>query len=1842
MNHEEEEKEEDAQSSSSPGQISDTSDSADFVTAHNEGLVEDRPSSKMDEPSMDPIQNQQDDDNEAVFPILQVVTNNQPVEEEIVFEHPSQAEAPVWRKGPTESDVSTVMTSLPAGDSEIQPPSTPHDHQNSEGGETNDAILPLRSATGQEQEQHEDEHGGENCPQDEQNDSKEQGNQQGHESIQGPAETTRRIIVANDTTATSNTEMDSAPAVASTMVVESSSSLSLASVTIRRRSLLRHSNSSLQQDSQPDDANEPKDASADESGQVQVPVSAAKEDRQGHPDLVRDEPALGNEQDDEGQDDETGGPPRSLMLWPAPRQLSRRQSHLLVQENQHQHIQDSSDLRSSFGRRSASSPGMMVLVPPSSVTSSLTRSSWNATHHSLPFPTHGPLTSQSSMGSASRMSPEVTLVRSSLELQAQSKLASAFTSINKLKFEKLGLVGRHAETQVLQNCLHRLVGRALVDPPHNTKESSSSSSSVASPNRSSLRSSTSSQGGMSVNVASVSSGFNPYPVLTSQRKEVVLIGGPSGTGKSSLTNTLKETVVHRMGGILVRGKYDIQLKEQPLSGIGLACNELCREILYFRQTPSLPTSSTQPSLTSGASGTRRWGKHKNPTASAAAAEAMVRSIRTELVSCLDKPLLDVLEHIIPLLHVVLANPSCSDQLTGTIMETTPPKSEGTKLPEKEPRSDGDSSSASKQGPSATPPANHGFREIKRLMSRHLFHKLPSTTTTMDSSDHPTQSQQQLHRQPNQSSPITETSTKVGRHRRTQLFTRSSSEWVQSSHQKSSQTPVQAQPDSVSRPARRNSQIITRSDSTPSSNQGSARRASLPVVPSAARMDRDRAEDDMGQRRRPSRTFVPAELSFRNDPKTKAASSKRAGRMSDTNDGLSPRRTTRRGQPRRSSIKQIVQQRVGNFQRHLRAAVDDSSSSWSYSHGSPLPTNTFPPKRLEIDASQLKQLVQYAVRTFLQIFAARLGPVVIVLDDLQWADQSSLDMIKAIAGDKTIPNLMLIGCFRSDEVDAIHPLTQTIQTLRIEAANVHSTPDEFSSSSNNSGTTGNTKEYNLTELSVGNLPLPAVTELIVELLSVSSEKAQGLANICYKRTLGNVFFIKEFLILLHEMNILEFNIGNFQWTWSEEKVEQETAATFNVVSMIKVKIDKYPDGMVLFLSVAACLGSTFDITTVELLWGHLGEKYEGTSESVEDLLEVALREMLVEGVGDSSYRFIHDKVQETAMLLMPDDEYRGFRSDVGRCLYENLPDEDLESMLFVVADLLNNGMYEGMEMAELNASAAEKARELSAFHSAVHYVEKGIMSLNRTDTWKEHPYLTLLLYSIGAEVEKCAGNNDKSDWYCNQVRKQDHISILGKMRVNNIVVERLYSDGKYDELWSICLDTLDQLGCSLPRMRKCQKLWASWSMQQTKRFYLPVAKDVQDMPIIQDVMKSEAIAFMIKAASFCLGSKNKALYILLCCKCVRWTKRYGLTTHTASSFASFANVLMHEYGDWRTAIKIAEISLGIENRLGSNYTKSSTLHKINTFVLGWVKPLRTCRANYLEAYRVGMLSGNIGAVGMAILFFLICEFFSGGNKLVGLEQDLRNYIPQLEKLQLHTYVLGLRLLWQKVLNLMGAPYNPQTTGLTGTAMHGIDIERHPFIFNTVGRHHICNLCAYFAEYEKGAEIALEMGDVFYKTWSGAAYYGFEPFSRALCLYVRAAETGQAKYRNAARKARSRIAQWVRSGALNLVHELFLLDAEEAALRRNDKQAKQAYKQAIAASVRGGFLQDAGLANERYATFLRSVHALSDASFFMNEAMKYYAEWGATRKVQVLYETHTDLLQDYGLPNTLQPPFTSNPS
>ena len=854
------------------------------------------------------------------------------------------------------------------------------------------------------------------------------------------------------------------------------------------------------------------------------------------------------------------------------------------------------------------------------------------------------------------------------------------------------------------------------------------------------------------------------------------------------------------------------------------------------------------------------------------------------------------------------------------------------------------------------------------------------------------------------------------------------------------------------------------------------------------------------------------------------------------------------------------------------------------------------------------VLELSFRRLLRALCSKLKATIMLVDDLQWADASSLGLIKSILEDEEISNLMLIGCFRVDEVGPNHILSKTVQNLREEPSS--------------------RELCKISEIVLQNLSFKATQGYIVELLSVSDlsdyDSAEGLASICQKRTLGNAFFLRVFLATLHDMGLLEFNVGTFKWKWDAAKIEQETAATDNVISLLRLKMNTFSEGMLLLIQIASCLGNVFKKSSLGTVWEYFSDTKitESKKTDISELIDLALDEMLFEVVGECLYRFVHDKIQEAAASLVPRGERQAFQHNIGRCLLDSLSlDEDqFDTMFFVVVDLLNSGAKSmDPEMATLNLKAAERSMELSAYATAARYVECGISNMSGLEMWEEYFCLSLQLFSTGAEAEFCNGDKQKSIWYCEQVRTQPGASPWDKVRVYKVLMENSTTD--MGETWDIVVEIFEQICFVYPRNRTLQRLKAATYLQSTKKYYLTEKEEVDNLPFITDFSIRETIGLLVKAGAVALEAQEKAIYILVWCYCIRLTKKYGLTEYTAPAFASFANVIMHENGDWDTAVKMADVAWAIQNRLDSNYTKTSTFHRTNVFVYGWIRPIRGLMGALTETYKLGMLSGNIEAGMMSCFARIPCQFYSG-SPLERVKEDALIYLPQIKK-HLNLLTPWTVLILQTVMNLTGDSLNPHPTKLIGSAITATelnDIRNLPNGQLLFVKFYLCFLCAIFGVYDEGAQLAMEMGDSFYRKWSGTACWGFEPFPRGLCLYAHARETKMKKFLVEARKVRSNLRQWVEKGAINLAHQLFILDAEDAAIKGKEAKTKALYTKAIKASARGGFLNDRALASERYGMFLLEIGQPSDGMYHINESIRFYGEWGANQKVLLLREKH----------------------
>eukprot|EP00978_Attheya_sp_CCMP212_P020354 scaffold58147_cov60-Attheya_sp.AAC.4 len=482
-----------------------------------------------------------------------------------------------------------------------------------------------------------------------------------------------------------------------------------------------------------------------------------------------------------------------------------------------------------------------------------------------------------------------------------------------------------------------------------------------------------------------------------------------------------------------------------------------------------------------------------------------------------------------------------------------------------------------------------------------------------------------------------------------------------------------------------------------------------------------------------------------------------------------------------------------------------------------------------DDGYTKEGINYAFRKFLRvvsIVSTHFKPLVIVLDDLQWGDAASFELLETLITDRENPQIMVIGCYQSNEVDDAHFLSKTICDLHERKAN---------------------DGFRITDIYVGNLDVPSVNQIIIELLSVDSDDSSiDLAEICHKRTLGNAFHLMAFLSMLEEEGMLGFNLGLFLWIWDISEIEEETAAAANVVDLMKDKMNKQTGEVFNLLQLASCLGSSFDEKLLFVAWEGLGKTRHrlGSSDDDEDekvckrdglkqLLGQAIDEAFLEAHSESHYRWVHDNIQEAAMSLVAEEKMQEFQLSIGEILLRELSKTELRAAIFVVANLLNAkevcDLDKRTKIAELNLDAAEKAKELSAFESAAKYVGKGI-GLLPADTWTSQKELSLKMYSICAEAHYSLGNVAETQKYCDEVLHQDKIPILDKMRVYHCMVMTMGNGGRAREALKLSFDILSQLKCKFPRNSASQMITAFYWLSKTK---VPSKDEIAELPLMTD-------------------------------------------------------------------------------------------------------------------------------------------------------------------------------------------------------------------------------------------------------------------------------------------------------------------------------------------------------------------------------------------------------------------------
>jgi predicted ATPase len=600
--------------------------------------------------------------------------------------------------------------------------------------------------------------------------------------------------------------------------------------------------------------------------------------------------------------------------------------------------------------------------------------------------------------------------------------------------------------------------------------------------------------------------------------------------------------------------------------------------------------------------------------------------------------------------------------------------------------------------------------------------------------------------------------------------------------------------------------------------------------------------------------------------------------------------------------------------------------------------------VEMSLAESRNQFNFAFLRFIRTISYQFLPLVFVLDNLQWADGASLALIDVLLTDSSTSRLMVVGIYRTNEVDKTHISYRTIEDLQQKTRD---------------------KCFEMTQLEIGNLEPDAVHSIILELLASGNDsQTRSLAEICHKKTLGNPFSVLQYLANLIECRMLRFNFGTVSWTWDEKEIEVSTSACDNVVDLLKARMEELSTNFIDVLKLASCLGSTFEVDTLKLIRDKTSMR--SSRQDHDHALMASLEAFEAAGyilksaatTAHLSYRWVNDITQEAALSLIPETERGTIAARIGVIILKHCKNKGLGSKIFLVLNLLNQAddklldYNKRLDLARLNYRASQKAVSLSAFESAADYATRGIRLLSK-NAWVDHYEFTLLIYTTGAQAEGFIGNVDTMQHYCQQVLLQEERPIEDKLGVYNTLIDSAVNQGLLDDARDLLITVLKKFHCPFPKNSALVGLELVSNIVHIKASAKTL--DASKLSLLNDRTKLEVMKLVDKL-NLVLNRLQDDRMPLTVFRSVNWTIRYGVCDLSSVAFARAGLIFTGLLSDLQGGTKFGQQALALIETSKSQSSKGRTLFLVHSFVFPWTKPARSLLKPLQRSYDVGLQTG----------------------------------------------------------------------------------------------------------------------------------------------------------------------------------------------------------------------------------------------------------------------------------------------
>ena len=853
---------------------------------------------------------------------------------------------------------------------------------------------------------------------------------------------------------------------------------------------------------------------------------------------------------------------------------------------------------------------------------------------------------------------------------------------------------------------------------------------------------------------------------------------------------------------------------------------------------------------------------------------------------------------------------------------------------------------------------------------------------------------------------------------------------------------------------------------------------------------------------------------------------------------------------------------------------------------------------DLPPHEAKHRLQMVIRQFLGAFARAEHPLVLFLDDVQWLDAATLDLLERLITHAEARYLLLVAAYRDNEVTPTHPLVRTLETIRSTGARVH-------------------------DIVLAPLDLKDVSRLIADALHCDTSRAEPVAHLVHEKTGGNPFFAIQFFTALGEEGLVTFDPVPIVWRWDVDRIRAK-GYTDNVVEFMVGKLKRLPERTQDALKPLACLGDSGDAATLSLV-----------SRDTEGNIHAALWEAVRAGVvffRDGIFQFSHDRIQQAAYSLIPDDDRAGIHVSIGRAMQAILSAADFDERLFDVANQFERGAmllvdeHEKVQVATIHLRAGRKAKASAAYSAACRYLAAGMALLDEA-CWASCYELTFRLSVERAECEFLTGNFETADELID-VLLQRGASNVDRADAIHLKIQLHEVKGEYPDAVDAARRCLHWFGIDVPAHPTREQVEAEFEIVWRHFEGRPI-ESLIDLPLMSDPDLRAAmhvLSILLEAAYFA----DFDLYCVILCRMVNLSIHDGVSGAAAVGYGLFGTLVGQLFQRYHEGYRFTRLACDLVEKHGFLAYQAKVCFSMG-LVAPWTQPIATAIEFNRAAFRIGIEAGDFwfACYGMNQAVMGLLE---RNDPLDTVRRESERGFDFAKKTgyrdSADTFVIQQRF----IAALQGRTAAFSTFGDAEFDEAAFEAQLTPDRVSTmIGTYWILKLKARFlsgdyAEALASADKAKTLLGALAAQMIGPLNYFYYTALTVAALYERGSVDEKARWRDLLHSHQEQLRKWAAEYQPTFGDKYALVSAEIARLEGRAAEAMALYEEAIKSAREHGFVQNEALAHELAARFFAAHGVETVCESYRRNARYCYLRWGAEGKVRQLEQLYPHLRED----------------